>query len=365
MYVRKVLGFCCFCFVAAFFFACSEDLLVSIGSDKVEVNDDLKAPVNLVVETRYRDSVFIGTVGRESYKNQKLIDAGKADEVIFAQFNKPELKWDSKNYLEHMEQFLHEFFLSWSVVDGSVGYEVRVSTRPITKENWLRAEKIVLKSTMLVGETVKAVASIAPSPSIYSTRCVNCKSCQTVCPTAAISMQDRKAVIDFELCIECGECFRSCEYNAIGGVFAGSAYYFAIRPYDDNNAFASEVLCSNRRYKLRYVSMASIPDSLAGVDSTSGYYVKNKTRRGCGGNCGDWTKRSYRSRSDPCHIIDKNACPANAVYEVDSADMERKNTKAGAIFIDFDKCINCGECAQACYKIGPYGAIVTEMIEVP
>ncbi|MHA1310012.1 MAG: 4Fe-4S binding protein [Candidatus Helarchaeota archaeon] len=48
--------------------------------------------------------------------------------------------------------------------------------------------------------------------------CVACKRCITVCPVNLWYLDDGKANIkdDYKkLCLECGACWQSCEYNAI------------------------------------------------------------------------------------------------------------------------------------------------------
>lgn len=48
----------------------------------------------------------------------------------------------------------------------------------------------------------------------------SCRSCIThrckhVCPKNAISIINKKAVVDHDLCVECGECVGACPFNAI------------------------------------------------------------------------------------------------------------------------------------------------------
>jgi len=52
---------------------------------------------------------------------------------------------------------------------------------------------------------------------IYKEVCVGCGRCQPYCPTAAIMFEDRKSVVDQDVCYECGTCLRSeiCPVDAI------------------------------------------------------------------------------------------------------------------------------------------------------
>lgn len=45
--------------------------------------------------------------------------------------------------------------------------------------------------------------------------CVGCVDCCKGCPTQAIRVRGRLAVVDPELCIDCGACIRNCRYHAV------------------------------------------------------------------------------------------------------------------------------------------------------
>lgn len=49
-------------------------------------------------------------------------------------------------------------------------------------------------------------------------KCTGCTNCMRRCPTEAIRVRDRKAIILKERCIDCGECIRVCPYNAQNAV---------------------------------------------------------------------------------------------------------------------------------------------------
>ena len=44
--------------------------------------------------------------------------------------------------------------------------------------------------------------------------CTGCYNCIKRCPTQAIRVQDGKARVRSEYCIDCGECVRSCKQHA-------------------------------------------------------------------------------------------------------------------------------------------------------
>ena len=53
-------------------------------------------------------------------------------------------------------------------------------------------------------------------PAIDKMKCINCKICIDICPYEVFDENDGHAdVIRPENCIECGECVRNCENDAI------------------------------------------------------------------------------------------------------------------------------------------------------
>jgi ferredoxin len=48
-----------------------------------------------------------------------------------------------------------------------------------------------------------------------STKCTGCKKCEKYCPTAAISIVDKKVSIDTKKCIGCGQCVHQCSFSAV------------------------------------------------------------------------------------------------------------------------------------------------------
>lgn len=52
-------------------------------------------------------------------------------------------------------------------------------------------------------------------PRVKTANCVGCRQCFNICPVGAITMKDKKAVIDYDLCIGCGQCVAACNYEAM------------------------------------------------------------------------------------------------------------------------------------------------------
>ena len=47
-------------------------------------------------------------------------------------------------------------------------------------------------------------------------KCAGCGRCVEVCPRGVFEMQDKRAaLIDKDLCMECGACAKNCEFGAI------------------------------------------------------------------------------------------------------------------------------------------------------
>lgn len=69
-----------------------------------------------------------------------------------------------------------------------------------------------------VVEVVDIACDECPIDGIYVTpACRGCitHACHETCPKGAISIVNKKAVVDKEKCIECGKCTKACPYNAI------------------------------------------------------------------------------------------------------------------------------------------------------
>jgi NAD-dependent dihydropyrimidine dehydrogenase PreA subunit len=57
-----------------------------------------------------------------------------------------------------------------------------------------------------------SVSTLAYSPH----KCTGCGRCVEVCPQSVFEMRDKKAaVMDRDLCMECGACAMNCDFGAI------------------------------------------------------------------------------------------------------------------------------------------------------
>jgi ferredoxin len=50
---------------------------------------------------------------------------------------------------------------------------------------------------------------------VISEKCTKCGSCESVCPSEAISEGDDRYVIDPDACVDCGQCADECPVEAI------------------------------------------------------------------------------------------------------------------------------------------------------
>jgi uncharacterized Fe-S center protein len=52
------------------------------------------------------------------------------------------------------------------------------------------------------------------SPRIHLDNCTGCRICEKFCSQEAIKVTNKKAVIDYNICIGCGQCVAVCQYDA-------------------------------------------------------------------------------------------------------------------------------------------------------
>ncbi len=78
--------------------------------------------------------------------------------------------------------------------------------------------------------------------SINEELCIGCGTCAKVCPTMAIAMVDKKAVIDPARCRACANCNQRCPTQAVTMVKLEEPFRVFV-PVDDVPAEAIEALC--------------------------------------------------------------------------------------------------------------------------
>lgn len=72
-------------------------------------------------------------------------------------------------------------------------------------------------------------------------KCIGCVICMRACPTRAIRIRSRKAVINDALCIDCGECLRVCPHQAVDAI---TTSYSEVKSFRYKIAIPSPVLYS-------------------------------------------------------------------------------------------------------------------------
>lgn len=336
---------------SVFFFACSDELIAGLGTpEHLPTNASIGTVGAISVGTGFTDSLFAGAIA----------------------MSEPSLRPTDPNYLDNTLTRAQKYVLAWSHAQNAAEYEVRVLSEPITETNWALAQTVSHTVTSDDGVTVVAEIPLSPRPQVLPARCVNCGECVKKCPVDAITTSNGRATIDYDKCIECGQCFQACAYKAIEGFFAGVPYYFAVRAKNSVGEYGESFTVTPQPFLLRYATHADIPDS-----SKPLIPVADAPWKGCMGNCNITFDSISGCANAGCFITsplaslfpndtseNRSVCPVDAVYSIgfDSATIEDNNTAGGAIFIDKDKCINCGRCVVQCYQDGGFGAVTTEVI---
>ena len=73
-------------------------------------------------------------------------------------------------------------------------------------------KKIIIAVVLLA---LLLLLAASRKPTIWKADCVGCGDCVNICPMGAITLQNGKAVIDQNKCIDCKLCVTGCKYNAI------------------------------------------------------------------------------------------------------------------------------------------------------
>ncbi len=117
-------------------------------------------------------------------------------------------------------------------LDNSIFHDIPIKIMPgpqaslrccVYKERAILQERLKLAmggniDNPNVVEVIDIACDECPVDGLFVTpACRGCIShrCAEVCPKGAISIKDKRCVVDKEKCIECGKCTQACPYNAI------------------------------------------------------------------------------------------------------------------------------------------------------
>ncbi len=215
-----------------------------------------------------------------------------------------------------VEGELSVFSMQWNAAEGAEWYEVRMSTEPITASNW---ENCLSVDTVMAGDSSIVTAQVAVQPEVYTNTCIGCGQCVEVCPQDAMELIDGRAVINLDLCTACGECVRVCPVKAISNSSYGEQYYFAVRAMGNGNSPSAAIAATTSSYRLRYMN-----DKVW---------------------CGDCAYECF-ILLDTCGP----GCPVDAISF--TPDWSTPPADSGLIHIDYDLCIDCGQCWIQCHEYG-------------
>ena len=217
------------------------------------------------------------------------------------------------------------FTLTWTASDEAEWYDIRISPHPINDSNWDTALRI--DSIPAATDTTIMTVQVQVQPEVFENTCISCGLCVEACPQNAMNLIDGKAVIDLSRCTACGECVRVCPVNAISDSRFGQAYYFAMRAMGSGNT-QSEVVSATGSYRLRYMNLESW--------------------------CGDCAYECF-ILLDSCGP----GCPVDAIWY--TPDWNTHGVDSGLVHIDYDLCIDCGQCFIQCHEYGLW-SIMKEVV---
>jgi len=215
------------------------------------------------------------------------------------------------------------FTIHWTPVEDAEWYEIRLSSMPITAETWENA---------VVAAVIQAPADSADvfvQPEVYRNTCIGCGQCVAACPHDAIQLVDGKSVIDISKCTSCGQCVSVCPVSSISDSRFGQAYYIGLRAFLGQDEPAEEIIVTETAYKLVYfnnpIDCPGCPGDVPGGGTCSGCTVLEDSMEHAG------------------QLLDAGTgCPVGALALI----------PGDAVYIDYNLCINCGQCLIECWNIG-------------
>jgi Fe-S-cluster-containing hydrogenase component 2 len=123
-------------------------------------------------------------------------------------------------------------------------------------------------------------------------KCIGCCLCETICPTGAITMLEKKADVDGSLCLACGKCEDVCPKEAILMV-ARPEPLIAMTEVDDADEEAIDKLCAKANLFSEQMicpcTMTPVKEAasavLKGAKSPEDISIMTGVRTGCGIYC--------------------------------------------------------------------------------
>ena len=76
----------------------------------------------------------------------------------------------------------------------------------------MKKNKLIILLLFFIVFTLFAVSN---KPQVWKQSCTGCGDCVNICPVNSITINNGKAVIDQDKCIDCKLCVTTCTFNAI------------------------------------------------------------------------------------------------------------------------------------------------------
>ena len=180
---------------------------------------------------------------------------------------------------------------------------------------------------MLISVGIMALYS-SKTYSVISNKCIGCGICESVCPNNAITIVNKKAVIDLDKCNNCGECVAVCPTQAISLL-------------DKKDAKTSQIIDEEKisLEKDAPKNKATLNKKTEVKKKTTLKEIEPKKQKSILKKVVQTAKKVYSVESSKCIgcKICFSKCPVNAIEMVN-----------GKAVIDVNKCIQCGICENVC-----------------